>query len=465
MATTTLQNLRRQFGRYLGYGEQIGKDGTAWTTTSNIGVSTTIVSTELRDYGFDDITESGSGDDVFENWWVIIHGSTNVQAVRRVKSYDASAGQITVAGTNLVAETTAVDFELHKYSPTLIRELINTARLRSFPDLCQPVNKTLWSSQRQSRFEVPSTIIGTPTSIYLERGVSVDYGNNILSNADFEAFDPIADGITDATGWEVVTLDIAQEKLTTTPTNYAVFRGQSSARCTSQTGSVGTLLQSISSPGSYSGQTINFSIWVYCLTTSVVSTSIVLNGSITLGTANDGGLHTGNGWELLTTSVNSTVTISSLNVGVSVVSTATNNTEFYVDDAICVIGPTQEPSAGREVLSGWRYEPNIQGTSQRNEVFFPYDLPDNYALRFEGIGYLSSLSAETDTIEIGQPQTDLLIAHTAHLYFERSSLTSPDSEASFDVSRIRIIQQDIERLSHHRVRAPRHRMEQPGWTR
>ena len=460
MATTTLQNLRRQFGVYLGYGEQLGKDGEAWTTTTNIGASTTIISTELRDYGFDDITESGSGDDMFENWWVIIHGSNNAQTVRRVKSYDASAGQITVAGTNLSAESSATDFELHKYSPTLLRELLNTARLRSFPDLCQPVNKTLWSAQRQSRFEVPSAIIGTPTSIYLERGVSVDYGNNILSNADFETFASSA-----FTDWSATTLDIAQEDLTTTPTNYAVFRGQSSARCTSQTGNTGTLLQTISSPGSYSGQTINLSIWVYCLTASVVSTSIVLNGSTTLGTANDGGLHTGNGWELLTSSVNSTVTISSLSVGISIVSTATDNTEFYVDDAICVIGPSQEPVGGREVLNDWRYEPIMQGTSQRNEVFFPYDLPDNYALRFEGRGYLSSLSAETDTIEIGQPQTDLLVAYAAYLHFERSSYTSPDSEANFDVARRSLAEQDIERLSYHRVRAPRHRMEQPGWTR
>jgi hypothetical protein len=459
MATMTLQNLRRQFGAYLGYGEQLGKDGEAWTTTTNIGASTTIISTELRDYGFDDLVDSGSGDGMFENWWVIVHGSNNAQTVRRVKSYDASAGQITVAGTNLSSESSSTDFEIHKYSPTLIREILNTARVRSFPDLCQPINKTLWSAQRQSRFEVPSSIIGTPTSIYLERGVAADYGNNILSNADFETFASSA-----FTSWSTTTLDIAQEDLTTSPSNYAVFRGESSARCTSQTGSTGTLLQSISSPGSYSGQTINFSIWVYCLTASVISTGIVINGSTTLGTANDGGLHTGNGWELLTTSVDSTVTISSLSIGISIVSTATDNTEFYVDEAICVIGPSQEPSGGRIVLSDWRYEPILQGTSQRNEIYFPYDLPDNYSLRFEGRGYLSSLSAETDTIEIGQPQTDLLVAHAAYLFFERSTFTSPDNEANFDVARRSLAQQDIERLSYHRVRAPRHRMVQPGWT-
>ena len=54
MPSTTWQNLRREFAAYLGYSEIMGKDGEAWTTTRNIGASTTITSTELRDYGMDD---------------------------------------------------------------------------------------------------------------------------------------------------------------------------------------------------------------------------------------------------------------------------------------------------------------------------------------------------------------------------------------------------------------------------
>ena len=49
-----------------------------------------------------------------DNFWGIILGSNNANVVRRVKSYDASAGALTVYGTNLSAESSAMDFELHK---------------------------------------------------------------------------------------------------------------------------------------------------------------------------------------------------------------------------------------------------------------------------------------------------------------------------------------------------------------
>ena len=168
MATTTLQNLRRELAAYLGYSEQLGKDGSAWTTTSNIGSSATIISTELRDYGFDDIGAAGTGDDSFENWWVITLGSNNSQTIRRVKAYDASVGQLTLTGTNLSAESSSTDFEIHKYSPRLLRELLNTARVQVFPLLYQPLTKSLYSSRGQSRYEVPSSIVGRPVSVYVE---------------------------------------------------------------------------------------------------------------------------------------------------------------------------------------------------------------------------------------------------------------------------------------------------------
>ena len=57
----------------------MGKDGDAWTTTTTISAAATVASTELRDYGFDDLggNPAGSGDDVLEDYWVIILGSNN----------------------------------------------------------------------------------------------------------------------------------------------------------------------------------------------------------------------------------------------------------------------------------------------------------------------------------------------------------------------------------------------------
>ena len=461
MATTTLQNLRRDLAAYLGYADIVGKDGSAWTTTSNIGAGVTVVSTELRDYGFDDLLGAESGDDLFANWWIIIHGSNNAQTVRRIKSYDASAGEITVAGTNLSSESGSTDFEIHRYSPTMLREMLNTARLQAFPVLHKPVKATLATSVGQTRYEVPSAIVNKPHTIRVAYGVASDFENQLLTNGDFESWS----SASAVDSWSASSLDVAQETLTTQPANFAVYRGTYSVRCTSQASSQGTLTQTISSPSTHSGLTLNFSVWVYCLTASVVSTRIYLNSSETLGTAADGGLHTGSGWELLTSQVKATTTISTLTVGISVVSSATDNTEFYVDEAILTAGPTQEPERTGEALRNWEYYPVMEGSTLRNEIVFPYEFGNNYRLRFEGQAYLSSLSAETDTIEISKPHTELLMAYAAAELFKRRAQQSPDTDDNYDQRRYVAALAELDRMSTHYVRGPRRRLAIPdaGW--
>jgi hypothetical protein len=163
--------------------------------------------------------------------------------------------------------------------------------------------------------------------------------------------------------------------------------------------------------------------------------------------------------------VDSNVTISSLTAGISVVSTATDNTEFYVDEAILTVGPSREPDSSREILHNWDYEPVVIGTTLVNAVRFPYALPDNYLLTFEGKSYLSSVSSESDTMEIGKPQTDLLYAYAASELYRRQGQMSPDSDGNYESSRYALAQADIERLSSHAVRGPKRRIKIPDWGR
>jgi hypothetical protein len=461
MATSTLQVMRREFAHYLGYAEIVGKDGLAWSTTTNIAASALLISTELRDYGFDDIGDAGVGDDVFENHWAIILGTNNAEVVRRLKSYDASAGQLTVTGTNLSSESGTKDFEIHKYSPALLREALNTARLRVHPLLYVPVTRYAFTAVNQARYEVPTALIGKPTAIYLQDGVGSDYANNLLSNPGFETFAGSA-----FTSWTATTLDIAEETITTSPTNYAVLRDGTSARCTSRTGSVGTLLQNISSPGTHSGQRISLSIWVYCLTSAKVRTQIDINAVSHTGTTADGGEHGGTGWELLTHYEDSLVTLTTLRLGVRVDSDATDNTEFYVDEAIGLAGPVKEPDEIGEKLLRWDYEPVMQGSTLVNEVVFDYNMPDMHRLIFKGRGYLSSVSAETDTMEISQPQTELLYAYAAVELYKRLGQTTPLIEDRKDISRYALALADTERLSSvHSMREPNRPLMIPDWVR
>lgn len=459
MATTTYQTLRREFASYLGYFWAVGKDGAAWTTTTDIAGNTLVVSTELRDAGFDDYGEGGGGDDYFERWHTLMLGTQNSSVVRVVQGLDASAGQLTLTGTNLTAESGNTDFELHKYHPNLMRSVLNIARVKAWPMLHLPVSRSLSTTKGQLRYEVPSALIGRPTAIWLEKPLDVGaYINNILSNPDFEDFTADAPD-----SWTATTMDTAEEAITTGPTNY-VTMGGSGVRLTSQTSSTGTLLQTISSPGTHSGQRISLGIWVYCLTGSVVSTQLTINGTINLGTAADGGLHTGSGWEFLTHYEDMPVTVTSLTVGLSILSTATDNTEFYADKANAVVGPLMEPSpASREELRRWDYVPVVEGSTLRNHVVFPYQLPDNYLLRFEGIGYLSSVSSDTDTMEIGAPQTDLLYRYAAEELYERIGQTTPDSDGNFDSNRTAHARNEQQRLSMHYMPRPNPKIKIPDW--
>tara|TARA_Y100000310_G_scaffold340141_1_gene434928 strand:- start:860 stop:2245 length:1386 start_codon:yes stop_codon:yes gene_type:complete len=461
MATTTLQTARREFAAYLGYGDMVGKDGSAWTTTTDITASTSIISTELRDYGFDDFVDAGSGDDIFEGLWVIIHGSNNAQTVRRIKSYDASAGQITVTGTNLAAESGSTDFEIHRSSPTLLREILNTARVLACPALYLPVSRSTFTSVHQQRYDVPPVIIGKPFAIYLEKGIaSTGHANNILSNPGFEDWTG-----SSPDSWSATTLDTAEETSTTNPYNFAVFREQSSVRATSQTGSTGTLLQSISSPGTHSGQRISFSIWVHCVTESKVRTHILINSTANTGTSSDGGEHKGTGWELLTHYEDAPITLSTLSIGVQVDSDATDNTEFYIDEAIAIVGPSRPAEEIGRQLYDWEYIPRVDGTELRNQVSFRYTLPENYLIRFEGKAYLSSVSSETDTFEIGSPETQLLYAYALQELYRRNIQRTPDIDEAFETRQLRRAEIDIERLTMYAPTYRRRQLTIPGWVR
>lgn len=458
MATTTYQNLRRGFAQFLGYGHIIGKDGGAWSTTVDIAASALLISTELQDSGFDDYGAAGSGDDRLEQHWVYLLGSNNSQVSRVIKLQDASAGELTVTGTNLSAESGSTDFEVHRFQPSILKGALNDARVLAFPLLHLPVHRTLFTSRHLNSYEVPSAIVERPTAIFLERGIYASHVNNILSNADFEDW---TSGAPD--NWTATNLDTAEEVSTTDVVNYVVLDTGSSARLTSQGSSTGTLLQTISSPGTHSGQRISLSIWVYCLTPNAVSTQITINGSINLGAAGDGGLHGGTGWELLTHFEDAQVTITSLTVGVSILSTATDNTEFYGDRWICVIGPIQEPTDTGQELQNWEYRPLAEGSTARNRVVFPYDFPDNYLLRFEGMNYLSSVSAESDTMEIGDPQTELLFAYAAERLWSRLP-RRVDSDNEY----LRLQTQDAERnINKYRylgMPTIRHRLQNPSWS-
>lgn len=455
MATTTWQEMRREFARFMGYYRLVGKDGGAWSTTTNVAASALLVSTELPDAGFDDYGQAAAGDDSLNGLYTLLLGTNNDRVIKRVAQYDASLGTITGTGAVYASESATMDFEIHRFHPTYLRDKANDARLSVFPLLHLPLTRHIATAQHQYRYDVPAALVKGPDRIYLYRGVPISHANNILANGDFEDY---TSGVPDS--WSATTLDTAEESSTTSPFNFVAKDG-SSVRCTSQASSTGTLLQTISSPGTHSGQRITLQVWVYCVTPSVVSTQITINGTINLGGNADGGLHRGTGWELLTHFEDAPVTVTSLTLGISVLSTATDNTEFYVDSAVAVVGPQQEPETAPVELFGWTYREDMQGTTLRQEVTFQDSFPNNALLRFEGKGYLSSVAAETDTMEIGKPQNDLLFAQMAREMLHEEATFVADANREYNRERLAAASQRFNGLMVHRMKAPQPRMKIP----
>ena len=462
MATSTLQNMRREFARFAGYYHLVGKDGAAWSTTTNVTTDTVLISTALRDAGFDDFGQAASGDNALVGLYSLLLGTNNDRFVRKIKQTDASAGSLTNTGVVYSAESGSVDFEIHRFHPNYIKDKINDARKSIYPLLHLPVTRYVPTAQQQIRYDVPVPLIDGPDRIYLYRGIPVAHANNVLINGDFQDFTA---NVPDS--WAATTLDTLEEVPTTSPVNFATLDG-SSVRCTSQSGNTGTLLQTMADFDSYSGQRITFQVWVYCVTPSIVSTQITINGVINLGDNTDGGLHHGNGWELLTHFEDAPVTLTSLIIGISVVSTATDNSEFYVDSGVAVIGPHQEPETDPIELFGWEYREDNQGTTVRQEVVFRGfsggfggGFPNNSLLRFEGKAYLSAVLAETDVMEIGKPQTDLLYAQMAKEMLNESSQFVADANREYILSQLAVAAARYEDLLTSRMREPLHRLGPP----
>ena len=78
---------------------------------------------------------------------------------------------------------------------------------------------------------------------------------------------------------------------------------------------------------------------------------------------------------------------------------------------IATTGRTEEPRPTSEPLPYWREE----GT---DDIYIPYTIPASQQIVLEGMGLLSSVSAGTDTMEIGGTQLQRLYAYAAVEFFQ-----------------------------------------------
>ena len=113
--STTLLTLRQRLS------ENIGDYFTSTVTTA-IAASTSVIDTALAN------VEGGGTTDYFEDWWVYFTSGANIGVKRKVSSYNAGTWTLTVLGGNLATDgAVKATYELHRVDPDKKIKAINNA--------------------------------------------------------------------------------------------------------------------------------------------------------------------------------------------------------------------------------------------------------------------------------------------------------------------------------------------------
>lgn len=376
---TTLQVARRGIGR-LTNTFHLG------ATTTNITTSDAVIDVTLEGLGYHE-------DDDLNGAWVWLNTSNNANIERKIKDHAGATGTLTIRGANLTTETGSVAFEIHQFKPSAIRNALNQAADEEYKHIFQQVEDvTLTTQAKQTAYAVPTGILDID-AIYLESPIGYAFEDNILQ--DYGGFENWAvstkpDGSNTPTGMtlrKVAETDDMPVKYGNHACKAVVTLNTAASHYWTDT----TLGLTVAD---YGGQRLTYSEWVYCLVADRVKLEIADDQG-----SSSSAFHQGKGFERLVVSHDVTPSPTSLKAGI----TATSGAVIALsrDNAIWVRGFTQVSNAW-ERLYNWQVYNGL--------IRFPYTLPEDRALRLSGRKRFSTLSADTDTIELEEPQIQILYA-------------------------------------------------------
>ena len=381
MATTTLDTLLPEYGRRKGV--YVG----SFTTTSNpTGSAKTLTSTGLLSAGY-------NSDDDLNDYWVRITSGTDDDLIRRVDDHTGSTGVLTLAAGASISSGTNVTFEVYTEDPQLLVNELNSARASAFPALHRVIHdRDVTGASQQKRFVIPTSILEV-TRLYTEPRLESSFADNIIGTLDCDFEGDFTD-FTDTT----LSATLSAETETNAPDNQMVFAGSQSGKLHVAASTTGYLYLVVPSPTNYIGEELNLSLWVYATTVTSVTVKAAIrtdSGSWTVGTA-----HGGDGWERLSVSLTDHSIASNIHVGIQLVNGSGAAYVCYTDEWVATAGRTDNPYPQAVSLTNWWKE----GAS----VVVPAGVPGNQNLLFVGIAPLSSVSAGSDTMEIGEDRYQIL---------------------------------------------------------
>ena len=440
MPTTTWSTMRQDILRPLGL-------ITSSTTTTALTTSKVVVDTKL--------TDRFPVDDYFNNqWFVHITSGNDAGKIRRVTDYAQSTGTLTHLGANY-AGGDSPSFELTPLDPTEVQNLYNEAREIVYPEISMVRDlETVVTGNRQHTYTLPSTIRKVDR-VYLGNRRNANSGDNLLLNGDFEDWDSDSLSPGSQNNWTLAGSGSTFNKEAETfyPKNYAVLHGNNSGRL-AVAGTNTTLVQTFTpASSSYTtlpteGQEVNLSAWVYCNTASRVKLYIeTVVGSF----------HGGTGWELMKASAtlahNATTAVGGVHVTAS-------NVAAYIDEIWMTIGQSEMTDVPYNELRNWNHVPPVAGASDGGVLRFEEILPSKHRIRVVGRDLLSSVSSDSDTVEIDGDLLHPLYDKVRQLIALRMATSNPTSNwaemaRQYESSYMRAIEGDLIRVNAPLVAVPR----------
>tara|TARA_Y100000310_G_C20623770_1_gene784725 strand:+ start:283 stop:1689 length:1407 start_codon:yes stop_codon:yes gene_type:complete len=406
-----------------------------FSTTSNIGSGTSIISTEL--------TNRFSNDDFFNGWFVTIvvdnDDGTSTPAnglgttTRRVTDYATSSGTLTVAGANLSAEDEVVDCDLYTVHPDDIKRAYEKARQVVFERYIGIVRdtETLVTGQSQVLFTIPSTVRKVQRIYLGDTLEAVSHADNLLLNGGFEDWSSATSPDNwDLTGGGAAGATVHQEQQTHGPSNYMVLNGSSSMKLYHPATDYTIYERQTLNPSqsiAIENVELNFSVWVYCTGSSNTSFIVhaLLEGAGVTSQPVYSDKHGLTGWERMKVSGltdKDAVLNSNVTVGIGLDSDDSTGFYVYIDEAFCVAGPDELAEAPWEPILDYEILPPVGGASNGGLIRLKHPLPEKKRLRIVGLDYLSTISTDATTIEIDgdllEPLYDLM---RSYLCEERAS--------------------------------------------
>lgn len=383
-------------------------------TTTGAGSTTSLVDTALARFG----------DDYLIDWYARITENVNGNQYlnRRITDFTGSSGTCTLAPAFAGSTASGTEYELHRYSPDEKFSALDQARLAAYPALGKLVYYEAITGDGKTRvFDIPSTIRRGPLDAFVEVPVSSDHEWN---------YDGDPDGDT-TSKWTASNCTLATVSESSDDDLIPKYRDGSCTSVTTAASTAATVTQVVGSMANgitaarAADRKMTFARWVFCTEASKVRL-LLLDDAGTVGT---GDFHGGSGWELLT--VTATVAgnnATTLSIRISIASTANASTIYYQRGWFYF-------GTAEKVTESWRrVPPEVRRDNTIQQIVLDEAPPRGYQVRLVGRDILSALGTTaatqaTNTMEIDEPEAEILYAEAAKILYTRGFLGGSDYES------------------------------------